>query len=168
MTIDLRRTTSGTFTVMALALVLLAACETNENRMDATELTVFATRYAAAWSGQDPAAFALFYAESGSFAINDGEPAVGRDAIEEVAQGFMNAFPDMLVTLVEVRQQKGQVFFYWHWTGTNTGSGGSGNAVDLKGHEEWIIDSDGLILKSLGHLDDAEYQRQLNADTSSH
>ncbi len=106
MTIDLRRTTSGTFTVMALALVLLVACETNENRMDATELTVFATRYAAAWSGQDPAAFALFYAESGSFAINDGEPAVGRDAIEEVAQGFMNAFPDMLVTLVEVRQQK--------------------------------------------------------------
>jgi hypothetical protein len=35
--------------------------------------------------------------------------------------------------------------------------------VDLKGHEQWTLDDDGLILESLGHLDETEYQRQLNA-----
>jgi len=67
------------------------------------ELTAFATRYAVAWSSQDPIAFASFYAENGSFRINDGEPAIGRDAITQTARSLMAAFPDMVVRLVEVR-----------------------------------------------------------------
>ena len=38
----------------------------------------------------------------------------------------MNGFPDMVLRLVEVRQEGGQVIFHWHWTGTNTGPGGTG------------------------------------------
>lgn len=128
-----------------------------------TELTEFATRYAAAWSGQDPEAFASFYSEDGSFRINDGQPSMGRDAVTETARGFMTAFPDMVVRLVELRETDGYVEFHWHWTGTNTGPDGTGNPVDLRGYEQWTLDEDGLILESLGHLDDAEYQRQLNA-----
>lgn len=127
------------------------------------DVTKFATRYAAAWSGQDPAAFASFYAENGSFRINDGEPSIGRDAVMETARGFMEAFPDMVVRMVELRQTGDQVEFHWYWTGTNTGPGGTGNAVDLRGYELWTLDDDGLILESLGHLDDDEYQRQLSA-----
>lgn len=130
-----------------------------------TELTEFATRYAAAWSSQDPVAFASFYAEGGSFRINDGEPSIGRDAIEETARSFMASFPDMVVQLVELRQTTDHVEFHWHWTGTNTGPGGTGNAVDLRGYEQWTLDENGLILESRGNMDDAEYQRQLNADS---
>ncbi len=41
----------------------------------------FAIRYTAAWSSQDPARVASFYAEDGSLTINGGEPSVGREAI---------------------------------------------------------------------------------------
>jgi hypothetical protein len=150
---------------LLLSLVLLTACESNEQATDMSELTNFATRYAAAWSGQDPVAFALFYAENGSLRINDSEASVGREEIEQTARDFMTAFPDMIVSLVEVRQEDGYISFHWHWTGTNTGPAGTGNAVDLTGYERWTVDGDGLILESLGHMDDAEYQRQLNAGT---
>ena len=124
---------------------------------DMDELTQFATRYAAAWSGGDPTAFAQFYAEDGSLTINDGKPSVGRGAVEQTARGFMTNFPDMVVELVELRTEDGRVAFHWHWTGTNTGPGGTGNAVDLFGFEEWILGDDGFILESQGHMDDAEY-----------
>jgi steroid delta-isomerase-like uncharacterized protein len=127
------------------------------------DLTEFANRYAAAWSSQDPVAFASFYSENGSFSINDGEPSVGRDEIRETAHGFMTSFPDMVVRLVELRRTDDSVEFHWHWTGTNTGPGGTGNSVDLRGYEQWTLDGDGLILESRGNMDDAEYQRQLNA-----
>ena len=148
-----------------LLLVALASCASREVLMDSNGMNAFAIRYAAAWSNQEPAAFALFYAENGSLTVNDGDPAIGRDAIEQKARDFMTAFPDMVVRLVEVRPAGGHVIFHWHWTGTNSGLGGTGNAVDLKGYEEWTIDADGLILKSLGHYDDAQYQRQLHAQT---
>lgn len=130
---------------------------------DMTDLTEFATRYAAAWSGQDPAAFASFYAEDGTFRINDGEWSIGRDAITETARSFMTGFPDMRVRLVKVTREGDRVNFHWRWTGTNTGPGGTGNAVDLQGYEQWLLGDDGLIIETQGHMDDAEYQRQLNA-----
>lgn len=130
---------------------------------DLTELEDFATRYAAAWSGQDPVAFAHFYAENGSLRVNEGEPSVGRAAIEQKAREFMTAFPDMVVRLVELRGAGDAVEFHWHWTGSNTGPGGTGSPVDLRGYERWTLDDDGLILESLGHYDEAEYGRQLSA-----
>lgn len=127
------------------------------------DLTDFATRYAAAWSSQDPEAFSRFYAENGLLRVNDGEPSIGREAIAKTASSFMAAYPDMVVRLVELRQTNDHVEFHWHWTGTNTGPGGTGNAVDLRGYEQWTLTEDGLILESLGHYDEAEYERQLNA-----
>ena len=128
------------------------------------ELTAFAERYADAWSSQDPQQFASFYAENGLLQVNDGEPSVGRDNVTKTAQSFMSAFPDMVVKLVELRRVDDQVQFHWHWTGTNTGPGGNGNAVDLRGYEQWTLDDNGLILKSLGYYDETEYQQQLNSD----
>lgn len=130
---------------------------------DMNELLAFATRYADAWSSNDPVAFAAFYAEDGTFRINDGEVSVGRDAIAATARSFMTSFPDMVVRLVETHREGEYVHFHWRWTGTNTGPEGTGNAVDLTGYEQWRLDENGLILETRGHLDDAEYQRQLNA-----
>ena len=73
----------------------------------------------------------------------------------------MESFPDMVVRFVKVTREGDYANFHWHWTGTNTGPGGTGNAVDLRGYERWLFDDSGLIIETLGHMDDAEYQRQL-------
>lgn len=127
------------------------------------DLIAFATRYAAAWSGNDPVAFASFYAEDGTFRINDGEISAGRDAIAATAGSFMTSFPDMVVRLVDVHREDDRIHFHWNWTGTNSGPEGTGNAVDLNGYEEWLLDQNGQIVETRGHMDNAEYQRQLNA-----
>ncbi len=130
--------------------------------MTETELTDFATRYAAAWSSQDPDQFASFYAEHGSLSVNAGEPAVGREAIAAKARAFMEGFPDMVVKLDKVIGNDGGATFHWIWTGTNTGPGGTGHAVNMTGYEEWTFGSNGLIVQSKGNYDAAEYERQVN------
>mgnify|MGYP000100226090 CR=1 FL=1 len=150
-----------------LSLTLILACEPAAKRDTASELEAFAVRYAAAWSNQDPVAFAAFYAPDGVLRVNDGAPSAGRDAIAATAGSFMAAFPDMLVQLDELRHTEDGIEFHWHWTGTNTGPGGNGNAVDLRGHEVWTLNSDGLIQVSLGYYDEAEYERQMAADSSA-
>jgi len=126
-----------------------------------SELEAFARHYAEAWSSNDPEAFAAYYAEDGTFRINDGEVSAGRAEIAATAASFMTNFPDMVVRYVKVTREGDYVNFHWHWTGTNTGPGGTGNAVDLRGYERWLFDDNGLIVETLGHMDDAEYERQL-------
>jgi predicted ester cyclase len=129
--------------------------------MNDTELTDFAERYAAAWSSQSAGRLAAFYAESGTLQVNAGAPAVGRDAIRATAQSFMTAFPDMRVTLDAIASRGEGARFQWIWTGTNTGPGGTGKAVRVVGYEDWTFADERHIAKSLGHFDEAEYQRQL-------
>jgi uncharacterized protein (TIGR02246 family) len=145
----------------AAALVLSASCAERTTPMNDARLTGFATRYAEAWSSQDPAKLASFYADNGALIVNDGEPSVGRAAITETARAFMTAFPDMLVVTDKVVPKGDIVEFHWIWTGTNTGPGGTGKAVRMVGYEEWTIDESGFIVQSKGHYDEAEYQRQL-------
>lgn len=132
--------------------------------MSPTQLTDFATRYAAAWSGQNPTALASFYREDGSLTVNEGAPSVGRAAIAATARGFMTAFPDMVLKLDGLGQQGDHTIFRWLWTGTNTGPGGTGRSVRIRGYEEWILGADGLIREAKGHYDEAEYQGQLQSD----
>jgi hypothetical protein len=129
--------------------------------MDPTELKEFGSRYAEAWCSQDPDGVAAFFSEAGSLSVNDGAPAVGREAIAEVAQGFMTAFPDMVVTMDELAHRSESTVFHWTLTGTNTGPGGTGNRVRISGYEVWRIGTDGLVAESRGHFDSAEYEYQL-------
>jgi predicted ester cyclase len=147
--------------LIAGALLSLTACTSKTASMNQAALTDFATRYAAAWSSQNPASLAAFYAEGGSLTVNGGAPSVGRVAITAKAQGFMTAFPDMIVRLDRVGVEGGTVVFRWIWTGTNTGPGGTGQSVRISGYEAWRIGDDSLIAESKGHYDEAEYQRQL-------
>ena len=143
------------------AVLVLAACTSGKNRMT-PELADFGTRYAAAWSSQDPAQLASFYADNGSLIVNGGPPATGRAAIAAKAQSFMAAFPDMVVRLERMDRHGNHPVFHWLWTGTNSGPGGTGKFVRISGYEEWTMDRNGLIAKSDGHYDEAEYQRQVN------
>ena len=131
--------------------------------MTQPELTAFATRYAAAWSSKNPDSLAAFYAGDGSLQVNAGVPAVGRTAVRGTVEAFMTAFPDMVVRLDSVVATANGARFHWLWTGTNSGPGGTGKAVRMVGHEDWTFAADGLIAQSLGHYDEAEYQRQLTA-----
>ena len=143
------------------ASLSLAACRSRTASMNQTQLNDFATRYAAAWSSQNPDGLAAFYAEGGSLKVNDGAASAGRAAIRATAQGYMSAFPDMIVRMDSVLHAGSKAIFHWTWTGTNTGPGGTGRSVRISGYEEWTLGADDLISQSLGHFDEAEYRRQV-------
>ncbi len=125
------------------------------------QLREFARRYTEAWCSQDPARVAENYEPDGSLTINDGPPSVGRAAITEAARSFMDAFPDMQVLMDDLLVQGEHAEYRWTLVGTNGGPGGTGRTVRISGFEEWTIGDDGLIAASLGHYDQAEYDRQL-------
>jgi len=125
------------------------------------QLNEFGTKYTEAWCSQNAANVAAFFAENGSLKINDGAPAVGRTAITAVAEGFMSAFPDMVVAMDSVSLDGRRAVYRWTLTGTNTGPEGTGKAVRISGYEEWTFGADGLIAESRGHFDEADYYRQL-------
>lgn len=150
-----------TILILVTASVALAACSSKETPFDRMQLQEFGRKYTAAWCSQNAGSVAAFFAEDGSLKINDGTPAVGRAAITKAAQGFMTAFPDMVVTMDAVSIERDHVVYRWTLTGTNTGPGGTGKAVRISGYEEWTIGTDGLIAESKGHFDEAEYNRQL-------
>ncbi|MDQ2767774.1 MAG: ester cyclase [Gemmatimonadota bacterium] len=127
----------------------------------------FATRYTAAWCSKDPSQVASFFADNGSLTINGGSPSVGRAAITGSARGFMSAFPDLKVEMNAIEPQGAGFIYRWTLSGTNAGAGGTGNHVRITGYEEWTIGADGLISKSLGHFDEAEYERQLKTKSKS-
>ena len=124
---------------------------------DQDGLRDFARRYAEAWGSHDPAQVASFYAPAGMIAINGGPPT----PIADTAAGFISAFPDIQVFMDDLIFKHETVEFRWTFTGTNTGPGGTGKAVRIHGFEEWTFGEDGLIANSIGHYDQAEYDRQL-------
>ena len=129
--------------------------------IDPEGLRDFAERYTAAWCSQDAASVAAFFAPNGSLRVNENDPAIGREAITDVAQGFMTAFPDLEVLMDDLVVDGDQAVYRWTLVGTNTGPGGTGRAVRISGFEEWRIDADGCIAESLGHFDSEDYRRQL-------
>src|SRR3984957_15245190 len=126
-----------------------------------TQLRDFAARYTAAWCSQDPASVAGFYAPSGLLTVYNGVPAVGRNAISEVARSFMTAFPDMRVVMDELLVHGDRIKYRWTLSGTNTGPGGAGHQVRISGFELWQIAADGLIASSQGRFDAAASPRKL-------
>jgi uncharacterized protein (TIGR02246 family) len=130
-------------------------------KIEPAHLRDLAKRYTAAWCSQDPSSVAAFYSPQGSLRVNGAAPAVGRDAIGEVAQAFMTAFPDMEVTMDDVVVRGDRAVYHWTLAGTNAGPGGTGQRVRISGFEVWEIGNDGLIAESQGHFDEGAYQRQL-------
>jgi SnoaL-like polyketide cyclase len=129
--------------------------------MSRSSLVDFATRYTAAWSSHDASKVATFYSESGSLAINDGAPAVGRTAVEAAARSFMIGYPDLRVQFDRLEPRGERVLYHWTFIGTNTGPGGTGNRVQISGYEDWKIGADGLIANSQGHYDAQDWERQV-------
>lgn len=132
-----------------------------ENMMNQNSLIAFGNEYANAWSSQKPERVADFYTSDASLQVNDGDPAVGTEAITNVAKGFMDAFPDMIVSMDSLITKSDKTRFYWTLTGTNNVPGGTGNKVNISGFEEWTFSKEGLVQESKGHFNAEEYNRQL-------
>lgn len=146
---------------LPLTLGLVAGCSSTETPMTDAQLRAFATDYTAAWCSQTASKVAAHFAADGSLTINAGTPSVGREAITASAQGFMTAFPDMIVAMDSVKlTSDGHAEYHWTLSGTNTGPNGTGKKVRVSGHEAWTL-AHGLIAQSLGQFDAAEYERQL-------
>src|SRR5258705_10826632 len=156
------------FTLLPLSLALITSCNNqsekskpdtlnteikNNKTMDKEQLTNFGKKYAAAWCSQKPEKVAAFFSTNGSLKVNADSPAVGREAITKVAQGFMTAFPDMIVAMDSLVTKSNATEFHSTLTGTNSVVGGTGNKVKITGFEVWQFGEDGLIQESIGSFD---------------
>jgi len=129
------------------------------------DLNIFARGYAQAWCSQRPNFVSSFFAEDGELTVNNGKPAKGTKAIINVAKGFMETFPDMIVSMDSLTTKSDKTRFYWSLTGTNDVPNGTGKKVKISGFEEWTLNDDGLIQESKGYFDDKEYEHQLEFGT---
>jgi nuclear transport factor 2 (NTF2) superfamily protein len=143
-------------------LIAMTGCKFDKSEMD--KMVEFGQKYTDAWNSKVPEKMASFYAENGTLAVNKGTPAVGRKQITETAKSYMEAFPDMELTMDSLTRGENTYNYYWTFRGTNTGPNGTGNKVDFSGFEEWTINDQGLVQKSIGTYDADDYARQLNGN----
>lgn len=147
--------------IFAWLMFIVTACQNKNSELQ--KMHVFGEEYTAAWNSKVPAQMASFYAEDGSLTINNGKPATGRNELEAVARSFMEAFPDLTLTMDSLLVDSDTYRYHWTFSGTNTGPGGTGNKVVFSGFERWNMNDEGLIQKSIGTFDADDYNKQLNA-----
>ncbi len=124
----------------------------------ADRISTFARAYEAAWNSGDPAEVAGCYSPDGGIVINRGQPWQGRAKVAEMAAGFYADVNDMRVILDELRIAGSHAIFIWTFTGRHAETG---NPLNVKGWEEWDLDSEGRIEASKGWFDAEDYARQV-------
>ena len=145
--------------IISIIFTMITGCKSENAEYD--KMVEFGRKYTDAWNSKQPDKMASFYAEDGMLTVNNGKPAVGRKQLAETAQSYMEAFPDIELTMDSLTVGNGTYRYYWTFKGTNTGPGGTGNKVDFSGFEEWTMNDQGLVQKSIGTYDAEKYQRQL-------
>lgn len=140
----------------------LASCQNKQSNSEKME--EFAEQYTAAWNSMVPEKMASFYAEDGVLTINGGTPSKGREQLAASVNSFMEAFPDLHLTLDSLVEDSGTYSYHWTFAGTNTGPGGKGNKVVFSGSERWTMNENGLIQNSIGTYDAEDYDKQVNGE----
>lgn len=140
----------------------MTECKSDKSEYD--KMVEFGQKYTDGWNSKQPEKMASFYAENGMLTVNNGTPAIGRKQLAETAQSYMEAFPDMELTMDSLTFEHVTYRYYWTFKGTNIGPNGTGNKVDFSGFEEWTMNDQGLVQKSIGTYDAEDYQRQLNGN----
>ncbi len=69
---------------------------------------------------QDPEWMAACYEDTASLTINVGAPSTGRVELAAAAASYMEAFPDLRVSVDQVLVAGDSAFWVWTLTGTNT------------------------------------------------
>jgi predicted ester cyclase len=148
--------------LIAILLITIATAGCKSDQADYDKMVEFGQKYTDAWNSKVPEKMASFYAANGTLIVNNGTPAVGRKQLAETAQSYMEAFPDLELTMDSLTKEDENYRYYWTFKGTNSGPNGTGNKVDFSGFEEWTMNDQGLIQKSIGTYDSDDYMRQLN------
>ncbi len=86
---------------------------------------------------------------------------LGRDAITEVARGFMTAFPDMVLTMDDLDASGDHATYHWTLVRHQHRTGWDGETRPHQRIRGMDVRCDGLIAESQGHFDEADYQHQL-------
>ena len=114
--------------------------------------------HCAAWTNQTPDIVAGRYAEKATMIMNGGDPMTSRTQIGEMAAGFMADFPDLVLSLDSVLVADHHMVYAWTFEGRHQETG---NHVRFSGWEEWDLDENLNVIKSLGWYDGADYERQV-------
>ena len=117
-----------------------------------------AEAHCAAWTALSSNAVAERYSASTSFAMNWGEPMTTRSEIAAMTSGFMADFPDLVLTCGNVLVADYHMVYAWAFEGHHRETG---KLVCFSGWEEWDLDDDMNVVKSLGWYDVENYNRQL-------
>lgn len=125
------------------------------------DINIFARGYAQVWGSQRPEFVSMFFEDDGALQVNNGEPAIGRNEISNVAQSFMTKFPDMNVRFDSLAHKPNGIEFHWTLTGTDADPNGKGHKVKISGFELWTMSEKNLIKDSKGTFSSEEYNRQL-------
>jgi len=138
----------------------LSQAETQAERsmpLDPKDIEKLADAYTAAWNKGTPEKVAEFFAEDGEIVINRGEPWRGRAAVAQMASGFFRDVPDMKLVCDGVRCAGSHVVYLWTFTGHDAKTG---NALKVRGWEEWDVGGDLKVTASRGWFDADDYARQ--------
>ena len=117
-----------------------------------------AEKHCAAWTSHDPVTVANRYSETTSFGMNGGDPMTSRAEIADMAAGFIADFPDLVLSCDHVLVADHHMVYAWTFAGHHKKTGGF---VRFSGWEEWDLDDDLKVTKSLGWYDVADYERQV-------
>ena len=150
------------FLLIGTIIMIIVGCESQKSEYE--KMVEFGEKYTAAWNSKIPEQMASFYAEDGTLTVNNGTPSVGRKQLAETAKSYMEAFPDMKLTMDSLVAGSGTYKYHWTFIGTNAGPGGTGNKVNFSGFERWTMNNKGLVQKSIGTYDADDYNRQLEGN----
>ncbi len=81
-----------------------------------------------------------------------------RTEIGDMAAGFMADFPDLVLNLDTVLVADHHMVYAWTFEGHHRETG---NHVRFSGWEEWDLDDNLKVTKSLGWYDGVDYERQV-------
>lgn len=90
--------------------------------------------------------------------MNGGDPMTSRSQIGDMAAGFIADFPDLVLSLDTVLVANHHMVYAWTFEGRHKETG---NHVRFSGWEEWDLDEDLNVTRSLGWYDNADYERQV-------
>lgn len=153
--------TAQKIVMLGTIIITIVACK-SPTTSEYEKMVEFAQGYTDAWNSKNPENMAAFYTSHGTLTVNNGTPAIGTKQLAETAKSYMDAFPDLTLTMDSLVANSGTYKYYWTFTGTNTGTGGTGNTVHFSGFEKWTMSNEGLIQESIGSYDADDYNRQLN------
>ena len=129
--------------------------------MNTTELKGFAKKYASAWSSGDPGNVLVLHSETSRLSVNDGEPAIGKDAIRKIIDDFMKAYPDLHIQVNDVLEEEAGIVFYCNVVATNSGPGGTGEKINMEVQEFWTFDSNSKFVEIEAYDDPEKFEGRL-------